>query len=181
MSPKTLSPSAGADDLKRVDFAKTSSRQKPAGVAMATYSTLLTGTTMMARPEPIYTNFISATDDHRASRFMARMVTPHFPIYNSMSRKPLDEHHHHVKMLDINHDNYHQEQDDDVLHCYRMSPNDSRGKTHQLSSDEFAFAELPRLSDQASDSQNAYGADDDIYDRSSIFNVDHSSRVYFDD
>lgn len=154
---------------------------------MVTLSTLSTGT-MMAKPEPIYTNFISAaptaaaTDDHRSNRFMARMVTSHFPIYNSMSLKPLADEHHHVKMLDINYDNYNQEQDEDVLHCYRMSPNDSRGKTHQLSSDEFAFAELPRLSDQASDSQNAYGpADDDIYDRSSIFNVDHTSRVYFDD
>lgn len=120
---------------------------------MATLSTFESGT-MLARPAPMYTDFSSADD--RASHVATTcMDTPHFPVYNSMSLKPLE---HVVKLLDtqyeddlhgfarITSDNYRlhdDEQDFDVLACR---------KTYHIPGDEFAFAALPKLSQQASDS-----------------------------
>lgn len=106
---------------------------------------------MMTRPAPITTDF--SVNDRNGRVLVA--ATPHFPIYNSMSLKPID--------LEQDHNSY--------MLSKKLDLNYSNA---------FAFAALPRLSEQHDcESSNAYGSDD-IFERSSLFNAE-VNRLYFDD
>ena len=119
----------------------------------------------MPRPTPMYTDF-EAADDRNGRVLPPLTATLHFPIYNSMSLKPFDSDEHVNFMAQLTgRAKFNIENDCPMTACQ---------------DDEYAFAALPKLSDKEWDSMNAYTGEDDIFETSSLYNV-NQGRLYFED